>query len=125
MHEDKDVKVEWVSPDALYYIHPGSGEKYHISFKNILEFSQVFQHRAEELLLQFGVPYLTPEQLQSVKDPLGLAGVHVSLLTYNDKLASELSKGVTINVKDEKLLTELHLCGTIFGRISMIQSCCL
>ena len=113
MHEDKDVKIEWVSPDVLNYIHPRSGEKFRVSFKNMSQFGQVFQRRAEELLQHFGVPHLTPEQLQSVKDPLVLAGAHVSLLTYNDKLASELIKGVTITIKDEKLLTELHLCGTI------------
>jgi len=100
MHEEKDVNIEWVSPDVLNYIHPRSGEKVKISFENISEFGQVFQRRAEEILRHFGVPDLTPEQLQSVKDPLGLAGVYVSLLTYNDKLASELSKGVTITVKD-------------------------
>ncbi len=66
--------------------------QFQISFESISEFAQVFQRRAEELLQQFGVPHLTPEQLQSVKDPLGLAGIHVSLLTYNDNLASELSK---------------------------------
>ncbi len=119
MHEEKDVNIEWVSPDVLNYIHPRSGDKFKISFENISEFGQVFQRRAEEILQQFGVPHLTPEQLLSVKDPLGLAGVHVSLLTYNDKLASELSKGVTITVKDEKLLTELHLCGTVTTCISM------
>ena len=119
MHEDKDVKIEWLSPDALNYIHPRSGEKFQVSFENMSEFAQVFQRRAEEILQHFGVSDLTPEQLQSVKDPLGLAGVHVSLLTYNDKLASELSKGVTITVKDEKLLTELHLCGITITCISM------
>jgi hypothetical protein len=119
MHEDKDVKIEWLSPDVLNYILPRSGDKFQVSFENMSEFAQVFQRRAEEILQHFGVPDLTPEQLQSVKDPLGLAGVHVSLLTYNDKLASELSKGVTITVKDEKLLTELHLCGITITCISM------
>ena len=111
MHEDKDVKIEWLATDVLNYIHSRSGDKFRVSFENISEFGQVFQRRAEEILQQFRVPDLTPEQLQSVKDPLVLAGAHVSLLTYNDKLSSELSKGVTITEKDEKLLTELHLCG--------------
>jgi hypothetical protein len=121
MHEEKDINIEWVSPDALNYIHPRSGDKYRVSFESMSEFGQVFQRRAEDILQQFGVPDLTPEQLQAIKDPLLLAGVHVSLLTYNDKLASELSKGVTITVKDEKLLTELHLCGIINMCFSMKQ----
>lgn len=119
MHEDKDVKIEWLSPDVLNYIHSRSGDKFRVSFEDISEFGQVFQRRAEEILQHFGVPVLTPEQLHSVKDPLVLAGAHVSLLTYNDKLASELSKGVTITAKDEKLLTELHLCGITITCISV------
>ena len=69
MHENNDVKIEWVLSDVLNYIHPRSGEKFRFSFENMSQFGQVFQRRAEEILRHFGVPDLTPEQLQSVKDP--------------------------------------------------------
>ena len=108
IHEQKGVNIEWVSTDTLNYILP-NGDKVLVSFQMISDFAEVFQRRAEEILEHFKVPQLTAEQLQSVKDPLGKAGTYASLLTFNDKLATTLSANVVI--KDEKLLTELHLCG--------------
>ena len=108
IHEQKGVNIEWVSTDTLNYILP-NGDKVLVSFQMISDFAEVFQRRAEEILEHFKVPQLTAEQLQSVKDPLGKAGTYASLLTFNDKLATILSANVVI--KDEKLLTELHLCG--------------
>jgi hypothetical protein len=90
IHEDKDVTIEWVSSTSLNLIQPRSGEKYLVTFQDIDEFAHVFSSRAEAILQRLGVPRLTDEQLQLVKDPLGTKGAHVSLLTYNDKLASEL-----------------------------------
>ena len=90
IHEDKDVNIEWVSSTSLNFIQPRSGEKVLVTFQDIAEFAEVFSSRAEEILQHFGVPQLTDEQIQSVKDPLGTKGAHVSLLTYNDMLASEL-----------------------------------
>lgn len=74
IHEDKDVNIEWVSSTSLNFIQPRSGEKVMVTFQDIAEFAEVFSSRAEEILQQLGVPQLTDEQLQSVKDPLGTKG---------------------------------------------------
>jgi hypothetical protein len=90
IHEDKDVKIEWVTPTSMNFIQPRSGEKVLITFQEINEFAKVFSDRAQAILSQLGVPHLTEEQIQRVKDPLGTKGAHVSLLSYNDQLATEL-----------------------------------
>jgi hypothetical protein len=113
--DTKETRIKWLSAERLEYMDPKSGKKTVVSRQNMVDLNNHFATLAEGILDSFGVPCLTDEQLASIQDPLSTSGDadRVSLLHYNDALATELSASASIVVKDLDSLCILHTCVSV------------
>ena len=108
--DTKETRIKWIDEETLEFIDPRSGEKTVVSRQNMRDLNNYFATQAEGILDSLDIPVLTSEQLASIVDPLASSSdaVRVSLMHYNDALATLLSASATIVQKDLESLSRLH-----------------
>jgi hypothetical protein len=118
----KETRIKWLTTDSMEYNDPLSGKKTVVTRQNMCDLNNHFATMAEGILTEFDVPCLTKEQIAAIIDPLSSSGdaARISLLTFNDTLATQLSASTSIVVKDLDKLSTLHTCVTVRGICSRV-----
>ena len=68
--DTKETRIKWIDEETVEYIDPRSGVKTLVSRQSMRELDDFFASQAEGILDSLDVPRLTPEQLDSIIDPL-------------------------------------------------------
>jgi len=113
--DEKETRIRWIDADTLEFNDPRSGKKTIVARKNMQELNDFFATQAEGILDSLDVPRLTPQQLASIVDPLSTSadGDRVSLVHFNDALATKLSGPASIVLKDLDSLCRLHTYASV------------
>ena len=106
---DKEVRISRVNDDSMFYIDPANGESIPVDISMVKNLGLSLAIRAEEILDRLRVPQLSEQEMRQIRDPLNARGEFVSILSFNDQLATRLNAAVSIQASDLKLLYELHM----------------
>jgi hypothetical protein len=122
--DTKETRIKWIDEENLEFTDPRFGQKTVVSKQNMRDLNNYFATQAEGILDSLDIPVLTTEQLSSIVDPLATSSdaQRVSLMHYNDALATLLSASATIVVKDLDSLCRLHTYTSVRFFIPCVQS---